>query len=241
MLNQAKAAKAREEAGPEPCQVTTMVIFTFPGGKRGWAFRQMGLARPLIKKAPGLRFYILMGAGRGKAFSLRPDWNRYALLAVWENEQAAREFLASSPFMAKYRANACRVAYAILKTISVKGKWDGRNPFRAGTISQKEERVMVLTRATIRFSRLPAFWQQAARVSEKFTATPGLIGSIGVGEVPFFRQATFSFWENAASLKQFAYGPGSHRQTIQRTRAEGWYREELFARFAIIEVSQPFP
>ena len=48
------------------------------------------------------------------------------------------------------------------------------------------------------------------------------------------RQATFSIWENQAAMQAYAYQNQAHRAVMQRTRAENWYREELFARFKVL-------
>jgi heme-degrading monooxygenase HmoA len=67
------------------------------------------------------------------------------------------------------------------------------------------------------------------------TDAPGYITSFGVGEAPVYRQATFSVWESMEHMKAFAYGSKQHAEVIKKTRSEGWYSEELFARFRIIE------
>jgi heme-degrading monooxygenase HmoA len=63
---------------------------------------------------------------------------------------------------------------------------------------------------------------------------PGFITSFGIGEAPFFRQATFSVWASAADIKNFAYRSPEHAEVIKKTREENWYSEELFARFKIV-------
>jgi hypothetical protein len=50
-------------------------------------------------------------------------------------------------------------------------------------------------------------------------------------------QGTISVWRSDADLVQFAYRHPEHRRVIDRTPAERWYAEELFARFAVLGVS----
>jgi len=52
-----------------------------------------------------------------------------------------------------------------------------------------------------------------------------------IGRGPFVFQATFSLWASLPDAQGFAYREAQHAEAIRRTRAEGWYREELFARF----------
>ena len=221
--------------------VTTLTVFHFEKKNRFWAFGQMGLAGRLLKEVPGLEFYKMLGSGRGKVFSLRPDWSRYAFLGVWESERAASDFLANSPFIKRYRERASRLATVKLLTISAHGLWDELNPFLPTGVPYEGGQIAVLTRASIKLSKVAAFWRQAETVNRQFEDAFGCLASIGVGEAPFVRQATFSVWESLEEMKEFSYGANEHRRTIQRVREEGWYSEELFARFAVIEMDQPFP
>ncbi|HVZ38799.1 MAG TPA: spheroidene monooxygenase [Candidatus Kapabacteria bacterium] len=217
--------------------VTTLTVFSFAPRMRAWAFVQMGLARPLLRSVPGMRFRKLLGTGRGIGFTLRPDWGRYALLAVWDSEEDAGVFLRSSRFMERYRRRAMHEWTTILKTISAHGAWDGLNPFLPSGASSDDGRVGVLTRATIRPGRLRPFWKMVAPISEALERAEGLECSIGIGEIPFIRQATLSIWSDHDAMKRFAYADPVHRGVVERTRAESWYAEELFARFAVIHVS----
>ncbi len=223
--------------------VTTLTVFRFARGARFWAFAQMAFARPLLRNVPGLRFHRLMGAGRGLGFTRKPDWGRYALLAVWDSEASARAFLDSSRFIRRYRGRAAGSATAVLRTLSAHGAWDGANPFlpAAPLPAGGDGPLAVLTRATIRPGRLRAFWQQVAPVSRARAGADGLVASIGIGELPFVRQATFSLWRSAEDMQAFAYRSPEHRQVVRRTRDESWYREDLFARFAVVETLGEFP
>jgi hypothetical protein len=46
-------------------------------------------------------------------------------------------------------------------------------------------------------------------------------------------QGTVSLWRSNRHLVEFAYRNPDHRRVCNRTPAEGWYAEELSARFAV--------
>ncbi len=73
--------------------------------------------------------------------------------------------------------------------------------------------------------------KKTIRVIEK---EPGLLASVGLGELPFVRQATFSIWESQEQMMQYAYKTAHHQEVIKKTRQDNWYSEELFARFQVI-------
>ncbi|MFN5849688.1 MAG: DUF3291 domain-containing protein, partial [Chitinophagales bacterium] len=60
---------------------------------------------------------------------------------------------------------------------------------------------------------------------------PGLIYTKGIGEAPLVQMATFSIWESAETLRNFAYNSPEHLEAIKKTRELDWYQEEMFARF----------
>ena len=196
--------------------ITTLTILSLRDDAHGWGFRQMAFARPLLGNVPGLIFRKMMGTGAGSSFSSRPDWGRYAMLGVWQSESAAREFLRDSRFMMHYRKKIDRDATVILRTLSAHGEWDGKNPFLPGEKSKKEGEGMlgVLTRATIRPGHLRAFWRDVPAASRALESAPGLVASIGIGELPLIRQATFSLWSDVESMKRYAYATPEHRDVV---------------------------
>jgi len=77
------------------------------------------------------------------------------------------------------------------------------------------------------------FRRAAPAVAAELANQEGLRLAVGVGERPWGRQGTFSVWESADRLVDFARAP-RHAAVVARTNAEGWYTEELFARFAVL-------
>jgi heme-degrading monooxygenase HmoA len=217
--------------------ITTLTLFRFPNLKsKLWAFGQMQFAQFFIAKSPGLIFYKLMGSGSDIGFSLFPDWGVYALLVVWESEQAANDFLKHSVIYKRYQEMSSEQWTIFMKPIQTKGLWSGGNPFIPSLdLDANNSLIAVITRATIKPTKLFKFWRFVP-ISQRpiQRGCSGLIYTKGVGEVPIFQMATFSVWENLDSLKQYAYNSLEHREAVKKTHQLDWYKEEMFTRF------QPF-
>ncbi|MVN22186.1 DUF3291 domain-containing protein [Mucilaginibacter arboris] len=176
-------------------------------------------------------FYKLMGSGKNGTFDFHPDWQQWALLAVWEDEESFDYFNQNS-FISKWWKHLTAEKWTVLlKPLQSHGLWDKKEPFGKPNKTDYEGPVAVLTRATINLNRLKHFWQNAAKVAGIMSAAKGYITSFGIGEDPFRHQATVSFWKDLEDVKNFAYRLPEHVAVIKKTRSENWYSEELFARF----------
>jgi len=214
----------------------TLTLFGFKRIQKPWAFAQMGMGRFQSKNPPGLKFWKMMGTGRGLGFSLKPDFGRYGFLGVWDDKAHAQSFLEQSNFIRNYRKHAFEDWTIALQPIKADGYWDNVNPFApVGNSPGNGQQVAVLTRAQIRLSKLKRFWQFVPGTSRALEQANELEASIGLGEVPFFKQATFSIWGNEQAMQNFAYAQKHHQEVIRRTRTEDWYQEELFSRFKVLE------
>lgn len=214
-------------------QITTITFFQFKSFKaKFWALSQMQFSHKALSKLNGQSFYKLMGSGRDSGFSIWPDFSTYALLQVWENEDAANKFFKSSRTIEDYRQRAEKVHTIFCRSITSHGYWSNQNPFvQNPALSDNESPIVVLTRATIKWRHLYKFWKYVPTSYIPLAANQGLIYSKGVGEWPMVQMATVSLWKSAEAMKQFAYQSKEHQQAIKMTKEIKWYKEELFARF----------
>ncbi|MEO3886743.1 spheroidene monooxygenase [Nonomuraea sp. B5E05] len=197
------------------------------------AMKHMAFDRPLLRGAGGLLFWRLLGTGRGRSMSLGADLRRWALFAVWRGEDDLAEFLRVSPIAARWRAEAYESWHVRLVPLASRGAWAGRDPFdgMAARPDGGEGPMAVLTRASIRPGRLVAFYRSVPQVDDLLRRQDGCLRSIGMGEWPLARQATFSLWRDQEAVRAFAYRDGAHQRVIRQVRTHDWYAEELFARF----------
>lgn len=200
-----------------------------------FALLAMGLHRiPLFFSNYG--FWKLMGCGKNGTFDLQPDWQQWALLVTWEKEDDFDKFYKNSFIGWWWRLFTEEQWTVLCVPIASHGKWNGKEPFKVGLdLKYQSGPVAVLTRATIRFKKLRRFWSNVKSVADIMSKSSGYITSVGIGEAPFFLQATFSIWESMEDLKNFAYKSPEHAKVIKQTRDENWYSEELFARFIPIK------
>ncbi|TVS03097.1 MAG: spheroidene monooxygenase [Rhodobacteraceae bacterium] len=215
-------------------QTVSLSLFRFDRAlARLWVLGQMGAARFALPRVEGLQFWKLCGSGTGEGFTPRPNWSTWAILAVWSDQTAARAGLERPPF-ARWRAKADESATFFLEPFSARGHWSGARPFSPE--GQSDGPVAAMTRATVKPSRALRFWGRVPDISAKVGADPNVLFKIGIGEVPLLHQVTFSIWPDAESMSAFARR-GPHAEAIRAVREEGWFNEELYARFRLAGVT----
>lgn len=191
----------------------------------------MALGRLQLARRPGARFWKLCGSGTGEGFTPVPNTNVWAILVVWDDEQTARRETRSAKLFRAWSARASETWTVFLSPTSVRGEWSGQTPFQSATDAGRGP-LAALTRATIRPRSLLRFWDREPDISAAIGADPNVAFKIGIGEVPWLHQVTFSIWPDAAAMDAFARS-GPHARAIAAVRKEGWFREELYARFRV--------
>ena len=217
----------------EPTQQTvSLSFFRFSRlSARIWALWMMGRARFSMSRVPDIQFWKLCGSGTGEGFTPVPNTAVYAILATWPNMETARKRTGSEAIFNRYRAKATEDWTVFLTPTSTRGNWSGTEPFVAYDTPQHGP-LAALTRATIKPSILLRFWRRVPNISTTIGRDPNVLFKIGIGEVPWLHQVTFSIWPDAATMAGFAR-TGHHAEAIKAVRQEGWFREELYARFAV--------
>ncbi|MGD1882130.1 MAG: spheroidene monooxygenase [Paracoccaceae bacterium] len=214
-------------------QITTISFFRFgPWRDRAWALGMMGATRLSLPRVPDIGFWKLCGSGTGEGFTPIPNTAVYAILATWPSLEIAQNRISDARIFNRYRRRAEEDWTIYLRPTSARGEWSGQTPFQT-TKSVGKGPLAALTRATIKPSIAKRFWRRVPDISAVIGADPNVLFKIGIGEVPWLHQVTFSIWPGAAEMASFARKDGPHARAIRAVREEGWFREELYARFDI--------
>lgn len=220
--------------GRNAIQTVSISFFRFDrAAARIWAFTQMGIARLDMPKTPGIGFWKLCGSGVGEGFTPIPNLGVWAILATWPDEETARSSIASGSVFSRFRLKAAESWTVLLQAVSSRGHWSGQEPFTV-VDDRKTEALAVLTRATIKPKAAFRFWRRVPNISDVIGKDQNVLFKIGIGEVPWLHQVTFSIWPNLRGMVEFARKDGPHAKAIKAVRDGNWFREELYARFQVV-------
>ena len=192
------------------------------------ALTRMAIDRGRARRTTGVRFAKMLGTGDGRTFTVRDaDPLRWGLLTVWDSP-------GESPVARSWDRLAQESWRVDLRPLASRGRWSGREPFGSPVPARHAGPVAAITRARLTPRKALTFWRAVPPVSAVLRRSPGLLAAVGIGEAPVGLQGTFSLWSSADTLRDFAHREAAHTDVVRRTKEEGWYAEELFARFAVL-------
>ena len=213
-------------------QVVSLSFYRFGSlGSRLWPFAMMGLARGPMARTQGIGFWKLCGSGTGEGFTPKPNFGVYAILATWPDEETAKRETARGVF-ARYRDKSVEDWTVFMSPTSARGDWAGVQPFIPHE-SLNNGPIAALTRASVKPSMARHFWGRVPNISAVIGTDPSVLFKLGIGEKPLVHQVTFSIWPDAAAMNNFAR-TGPHAEAIKAVRSDGWFSEELYARFSLV-------
>jgi hypothetical protein len=156
------------------------------------------------------------------------------MFGAWRDEEALHAFLARSPVAARWAEWGEESWHTWMELRRGRGAWGGFELGDGGRVTGdgvSEGPVAVLTRARVRPSRIVPFTRSTPAAAAAIAGAPGALEWLGIGEAPVGTQATFSLWRSLDDMRSYAYASPAHADVIRRRREEGWYSQELFARF----------
>jgi hypothetical protein len=213
---------------PHPGPLVTLHLWRVSPRDVPKALARMAVDRSRARKAPGVRFAKMLGTGDGRTFTVRDaDPLRWGMLTV-------RDAPGPSAVARSWERLAQETWRVDLRPLASRGRWSGREPFGAPAPTRHAGPIAAITRARLAPRKALTFWRAVPPVSAVLRRSPGLLAAVGIGEAPIGLQGTFSLWSSTDALRDFAHREAAHTDVVRRTTEEGWYAEELFARFAVV-------
>ena len=217
-------------------QRTVVYFFSVERKSIPFAFISMAIDRLRTRMFTGISFSKFLGTGTGKTFTPSDaDLTRWGMVVVIDKNRL--DAFDQSSIVTNWRKRSTSEFRVLLSPLSSHGLWAKKNPFDFfAPLSNPDAQIAAITRARIKWNKNFIFWKSVPPVVIDLHSNPGLIAAIGIGEAPIGLQGTFSLWQSASALRDFAYKGKAHQVAIAQTESIGWYSEELFARFEVLEL-----
>ncbi len=209
-------------------QVAVFLLADIQPQHRLWGYARFVIQRFFMRGVVGLVFSKVMGSGFEGGFSLRPSGSRQALFCLFDDEVSADQFL-NSDIASSYAERSREFCTAKLRAYSCKGTWAGQ-AIQVTAEAPLSGPIATLTRASIKPLSALRFWRMQPASELSLNQASGCLLATGVGEAPFFRQATFSLWTGVDAMNTYAR-TGAHLAAIKAANAGSFFSESMFARF----------
>lgn len=220
---------------PAP-DIAVVVLMEYRGGTHLlWGWWRFLFGRFTLQRMPGLRFAKVMGSGHQGGFGLRPSFDRHGLFCVFSGQETAEAFL-QSDWLRRIGPHLEAGRWLTMEAFSSRGRWSGHE-IKASAAPPVDEPVVSLTRASIRWSQALRFWKLAPPAEASLANAGGCILSVGLGEAPFFRQATLTVWDSIAAMNAYARS-GAHEVAIRAAYDGRHFSESMFVRWRLLATGE---
>ena len=162
-----------------------------------------------------------------------PSLRRVALIAFWDDEDAAEGFRREHPVGRRFAAGL----HATLRPIRAFGHWPGlAADIPDSRAVPSEGPVVVVTLGRLRLSQIFRFLRASRPAERAATEASGLLWGSAAARPPFL--ATISVWEDSRSAATYAYGRQRppHNDAITAQQRKDFHRESAFIRCAPVHV-----
>ncbi len=221
--------------------VVAVVLVDYLRQHQAWGWSRLARGPGAFRQVPGMQFTKVMGSGHEGGFSLRPSTSHQGLVCMLGTVAEARDFLAG-PLVQAARTRARESWSGLLAVTASRGAWDGQtwgpsSPQALGAHADdprlSDAPVAALTRASIRPSKVAAFWRHAPASHEAMAQARGCDLAVGLGEAPVLRQCTFSLWHDLDAMTAYARG-GAHGTAAQAAIRQDYFTESMFVRMKLL-------
>jgi spheroidene monooxygenase len=199
-----------------------------------WGWNRIAFSRWQPLRMHGLRWMKTLGSGRGGGFGLMPSPSHQGLFCLFDDDDCAREFIASASLVERYRQSSNDFLLLTLRPSSSRGSWDGMS-ITPGPPLSADAPLAALTRASVRPLAAASFWRHAPLSQAGLKHAQGCELAVGLGEAPLLRQATFSLWRDTVAMDAYARS-GAHQQAIRAAWQQQFFSESMFVRFAPLSI-----
>ncbi len=217
---------------PSPDIAVVVLMQYRPGLHLLWGWWRFLLGRFGLRRMRGLCFAKVLGSGHQGGFGLNPSFSRHGLFCLFSGRDAADAFV-HSDWLRRMAPHVRDWQWFMLEAYSSRGRWSGHE-IRASATEPVDGPVVSLTRASIRWSRALRFWRLAPPAEAALAGVRGCRLSVGLGEAPVVRQATFTIWESQAAMNAYARS-GAHGAAIRAARDGNHFSESMFVRWRLLD------
>lgn len=208
--------------------VMALMLVRWQPSAIGWGLWRLVRGERALAREPGLRFARVMGSGEGGGFGLKPGMDHQGLIAFFDTDQQAENFVLRSRWSESYREHAAEVLSAVFRATQARGSWAGFS-LAPTTQASSGEPLAALTRASISLRHARRFWRHSPATHRSLLSATGCRLAAGLGEAPLLRQATVSLWDSGEAMDSYAR-QGAHQRAIEGAWREGWFSESMFVR-----------